>query len=396
MAQNEAFAGSGFRFRAWPASNVYRLGRETVMRSPAPLRPYCLLARADRGRAACWIGLLLVIVGSGRAAADDSIAMRFESFPVAPAHSPSAVVAVVNHGDSPYKAALRVKAPAGWQLSPEEQEVALGPAEAKRVAFLVKRGTLNEENSYLLEATLTGPTGTITHRQNVVAASAPYFKPEIDGSADDWKDAIPVTWTSGGKRTVVSTYWNRRQFSLLVAVEEERLIPFAGAAGPEGLDAVQVAVSPQDAKTGSSPDEEAARFEFLFVSTGSGTGGKCFLLARPGMKLAEGQKCRELGPLGYDDANVAVSRQDGVTYYECAIPFRLMRDHVRPSEGREFHLSVLVHDPDGTGIRDWGEAAGLGPCQRNRLAWSQWQGAKWGDTPPFDNKTKWGLCSSKY
>jgi len=85
-----------------------------------------------------------------------------------------------------------------------------------------------------------------------------------------------------------------------------------------------------------------------------------------------------------------------VTYYECSIPFRLLRDRIRPSEGREFHLSVLVHDPGGTGIRDWGQAAGMGPPERNRLAWSLWQGAKWGDEPPFDNKTHWGLCSSKY
>ena len=59
-------------------------------------------------------------------------------------------------------------------------------------------------------------------------------------------------------------------------------------------------------------------------------------------------------------------------------------------------LAVLVHDPDGTGLRDLGEAVGLWPSQRNRFAWSRWQGASWGVEPPFDNKLEWGLCASKY
>ena len=333
---------------------------------------------------------------AGQVMAEEPVALRIESFLVAPAHSPSAVVAVANHGQAPFEGTVRVKPPEGWQLSPVEQPVSLAPGEAKRVAFIVRRGMIRESNRYPLEASVTGAGVTVTRRQEVVTASAPYFKPTVDGATEDWKDAIPVTWTTGGKTTVVSTYWNRRQFSLLVAVEEDKLIPCQEKPGPAAFDAVQLAISPKDATTGTSPDDEADRYEFLFVSTTSGTGAKCFLLAEPGRKLSEGQKARELGPLEYDDATVAVGRRDGVTYYECSIPFRLMRDKIRPSEGRELRLSVLVHDPEGTGIRDWGQEAGLGSCQRNRLAWSLWPGAKWGDEPPFDNKTEWGLCSSKY
>ena len=64
--------------------------------------------------------------------------------------------------------------------------------------------------------------------------------------------------------------------------------------------------------------------------------------------------------------------------------------------GREFCFSVLVHDPDGTGLRDWGEHAGLWPGQRKRLAWCVWGGVKWSDSIPFDGKIEWGLCSSKH
>jgi hypothetical protein len=68
---------------------------------------------------------------------------------------------------------------------------------------------------------------------------------------------------------------------------------------------------------------------------------------------------------------------------------------IKATEGREFRFSVLVHDPDGTGVRDWGEAAGLWPWQRSRLAWASWQGVQWGKEPPFDSAIEWGFCSSK-
>jgi len=366
------------------------------MRSFGPSSHHALVAKGGR-RCGALAGLWLIVSClAGRVAAEVPLELRIESFPVAPAHSPSAVAVVGNRGQAPFQGTVRIKAPEGWQLSPTEQEVSLGPGEVKRVAFIVKRGMIVESNRYPLEVSVTGSGSTVIYRQEVVTASAPYFKPTIDGNTDDWKDAIPVTWTTGGKKTVISTYWNRRQFSLLVAVEEDELIPFQEKPEPGGFDAVQVAISPQDTQTGTSPDEDASRYEFLFVATTRGADGKCFLLAEPGMRLSEGQQLRPLAPLAYDKAEVATSRRDGITYYECSIPFRLMRDRIRPSEGREFHLSVLVHDPDGTGIRDWGQAAGLWPSERNRLAWSSWQGAKWGDEPPFDNKTKWGLCSSKY
>ncbi len=367
---------------------------------PAP--PRCRAKSTDRtGRgfsvAVLVLGAVLLagFAGADRAAADDPVALRIESLPVVPAHFPSAVVVVVNHGEKPFQGTLRLEPPEGWSLSHGEEAIALAPGEKKRVAFMVKRGMTRESNRYPFEASVTGPGVKVTHRQEVVAASAPYFKPTIDGATEEWKDAIPITWTTDGRKTVTSTYWNRRRFSLLVAVGEEELIPLPEEPGA-ACDAVQLAMSPEDATTLATPQAEAARFEFLFVATGQGTEGKCFLLAEPGTGLAETQQVRALGPREYDDAEVAVRRSGGVTYYECSIPFRPMRRAIRPSEGREFCLSVLVHDPDGTGIRDWGRAAGLGPCQRNRLAWSLWPGAAWGDRPPLDNKTKWGLCSSKY
>jgi len=351
-----------------------------------------LLAR----RSDCVLRLAAVLValaGSAEATAAEPVALHVGSFTVTPSAQPLAVVTVKNLQETPYQGTIAVKVPQLWRTDPAQRQLSLGVGETAGVSFYIKNGVNRRTNSYPVEVLATGAGATVVRKQNVVCASAPYYKPTIDGDPADWDDAIPITFDSGGKKTMFATYWNRRRFSLLVAVEEDKLI---GLRGSGGFDAVQLAISPEGSRTGTSPREEAARYEFLFVATGSPAAGKCFRLATPGMKLAEAAKARSLGPLEYPDAEVAVSRKEGITYYECAIPFRPMRDQIRPSEGREFCMSVLVHDCDGTGTRDWGEAAGLWPSQRNRLAWSPWQGATWGQKPPFDNKLRAGLCSSKY
>ena len=46
----------------------------------------------------------------------------------------------------------------------------------------------------------------------------------------------------------------------------------------------------------------------------------------------------------------------------------------RARSGREFCLSLLVHDAESHAIRDWGAAAGLWAARRNRHAWIKWGG----------------------
>jgi hypothetical protein len=343
--------------------------------------------------AAC---LLTVLGLAAPAGAADPVALRVESLTVPPSTGPLMFVDVKNLLDVTYEGSVSIRAPEGWRIVPAQRDVALKPGEMKRVPFTIEKGRNAEANSYPFEVSASGAGATVIRRQNIACASAPYFKPTIDGDPVDWKDAIPITFSTGGKKTRIGTFWNRRRFAILVAVEEDELIRYGDASQEKGFDGVQVALSPQESSTGRSPEQQATRFEFLLVATDDETVGKCFQLATPGMKLAEAAKVRKLGPLVYEDAEVAVRRKDGITYYECSLPFRPMREQIRPSEGREFFMSVLVHDPDGTGIRDWGRAAGLWPSQRNPLAWSRFPSAQWGEQPPFDNKLHWGLCTSKY
>lgn len=340
------------------------------------------------------IGLIgtLLLGGVAAVVAADPVALRIANMQVAPAHMPAVKVWISNQSDKPYEGSATLQLPDGWTLAPSSQKVALRPGETTSVSFTIHDGKTREVNRYPLVAVVNGAGGEVRRSQEIVCASAPYFKPEIDGNAEDWKDSIPVAFATQGQHTTISTFWNRRQFSMLVAVEEDHLVP-PGQGQP--FDAVQIAISPQNTQAAAIADQEATRFEFLLASGGAGERGRCYRLAEPGMKLDATQARRALEGSESEGSELAVWRQGNTTFYEWSVPFRSLTG-IKPSEGREFFLSVLVHDPDGTGLRDWGEAAGLWPCQRNRLAWSDWPGAVWPQTPPMDNKLEWGMCSSKY
>jgi hypothetical protein len=223
-------------------------------------------------------------------------------------------------------------------------------------------------------------------------ASAPYSKATVDGRPDEWQDAIPVSFEQQGKRTTISTFWHRKRFYLLVAVQEQQHVGYTGADGPPG-DAVQLAISslePPDA----AGVKNARRFEFVLTSAGGVA--KCFQLAAWDTPRALASEAQSLEPLECSDVETAIVRDGEMTYYECSLPFSRLREAIEPAEGREFFLSVLVHDPDGTGLRDLGRAAGLWPGPDDAQAWSRWRGMAAGSEPPLDNQVRWGLCTSKY
>jgi len=323
-----------------------------------------------------------------------AVAIRAENLTVTPSTGPVTHVLVHNPGATPYRGTVTATFPDTWKMNVTRHDVAIQPRETARLAFAIERGADAASNTYPVRVAAVGGDGTeVVRSQTIACASAPYFNPTIDGRFEDWNDAIPVTFATGGKKTVIRTYWSRRRFSLLVVVEEDALKPLPENGGHAACDALQVAISPRDAETAASAADKARRYEFLLAATK--TGGACFALMRPGERLSVATTDRPLAGRELADAQVNVVHRDGVTYYECAVPMKAMPE-IRPDPGREFCFSVLVHDPDGTGLRDWGEAAGLWPWQRNRLAWCSWPGATWLADPPFDNKVEWGFCSSKH
>lgn len=323
---------------------------------------------------------------------DVAVELRAENLTVTPATGPLVHVRVRNPGARPWLGTVEAAFPPAWQMNRTSHKVEIAPGQTARLAFAIERGTDAEDNADRVALKAVSAGGTEATRTQIIrVASAPYGKPTIDGAVADWADAIPVAFTAGGKKTTIRTYWNRAAFCFLVAVEEDEHRPLDGPAGPGGPDAVQIAMAPRGAATPEGPSGKDRRYEFLLAGTAAG--GRCYMLMRPEMGAGAAAEARPLAGLEWPDAQVAVARREGVTYYECALPLSAM-PLIRAEPGREFCFSVLVHD-DGTGLRDWGAEAGLWPSQRKPLAWCRWQGAKWPDEPPFDGKTEWGFCSSR-
>lgn len=337
--------------------------------------------------------LLACVAAVGSAASASDIAVRAENFTVPPATGPVTHILTRNTGETECTATIEPKFPAGWRWTPANREVTLAPGEVKRLPFTIEKASDAKSNRYAVEITVVQGADKAVHRQDVFCASAPYFKPKIDGKFKDWADAIPATFTTAGKKTVVSTYWDKRYFYLWVQVEEDKLHSYKKNAAQ--VDAVQFALASSNAVTASTPQAKTQRSEFLIVDvSGMFAKDRCFRLIEPGQELSVTQDPRSLDTLGFKDAQVVVKRQGKITHYECAIPFAAIPT-IRPAVGREIRFSILVHDPDGTGLRDWGKAAGLWPEQRNRLAWCEWGSVKWNDDSPYDSKVEFGLCSSR-
>jgi hypothetical protein len=338
------------------------------------------------------VGMFFAFAGSATSA--PHVVVRVENFTVPPSTGPLTHILARNIGDTECTVTVEPKYPDGWQWTPMHRTVTIEPGRLKRLPFTIEKAVDAESNRYPIELTVLDGSGKTVHRQDVVCASAPYFKPKIDGNFKDWSDAIPIMFTTDGRKTIVSTYWNKRYFYIYVQVEEKKLYSYKKKAAQ--IDAVQFALAPKNSVTPSEPTAKSKRYEFLIVDvSGFFAKDKCFYLIKPGVELSVTQQRRSLETLQLKEALTIVKRQGTITHYECAIPFAVM-SAIKPDVGREISLSVLVHDPDGTGIRDLGKEMGLWPDQRNLFAWCAWDSVKWSSDPPYDSKIEWGLCSSKH
>ena len=341
-----------------------------------------------------WTLAIVAALGSlgGLGSAAEPVRIRVEPLTVPPATQPLVSVVIQNMQDASCTGVLSIGGPADWRIAPDLQPFDLAAGAEKRLAFNIEKARNVEANLYPFSLQARLGDQLVRRDQSVFVASAPYSKATVDGRIDEWRDAIPVTFEQGGRRTTISTFWQRKRFGLLIAVQEQQLVGYTGPDGPP-CDAVQLAISsPEPADT--SGMQAARRYEFLFVPAGGGA--KCFQLAGWDTPRERAEESQRLESLLCDVAETAIVRDGEVTNYECSLPFSLLREAIEPAEGREFFLSVLVHDPDGTGLRDLGRAAGLWAQPEDARAWSRWRPMAAGGEPPLGNRVRWGLCTSKY
>ena len=323
---------------------------------------------------------------------DQLLSVRAQNFIVNPSTGPVTNIVVENNSAEEFTGEVAAQFPKGWKVTPAKHRVVLKAGESKKLAFAIEKAVELQANLYSVKISVKSGDRQMVRTQEIVCSSAPYFKPQIDGELDEWKDSIPVKFYNRGRKTSVMMYWSRKVFNLAVEVEEEQ---FIGASEKSGVfDAIQFALAPADTITGKSVLDKSSRFEFLVTGSASRWGDDfCSLLLTQGDSLS---KCNiEANPLRgqVDGAVVKVKRSSKSTIYEIAIPFSVMKA-LNPAPGREFCFSMLVHDPDGTGLRQFSSEMNLGQSKLNPLAWSSWKGVHWDKLLLLDSKLESGFCSS--
>jgi hypothetical protein len=171
----------------------------------------------------------------------------------------------------------------------------------------------------------------------------------------------------------VLTCWNRRQFCLAVRADRMK----AGA--------LQFALAP-------AFSEEGDRFEFVVVAAPEQDGpAKCYQLLQPGDDLAIAEQTRHLAGLESDILEAHVTREGDALLFEITASAKSLPG-LRPTPGRAFRFSLLVHTPEG--LRDLGTVMNLWNDQRSPQSWCRWEGAAFGPVLPFDSDVEFGFSSS--
>ena len=144
--------------------------------------------------------------------------------------------------EDPCAGTLSITGPADWRIAPDSQPVELAAAAEKRFAFNIEKARNVEANVYPFTIQARVGDRLVRCEQSVFVASARIPRRPWMAGADEWQDAIPVSFVHQGKRTTISTFWSRKRFYLLVAVQEQQHVGYTGADGQPG-DAVQLAIS---------------------------------------------------------------------------------------------------------------------------------------------------------
>ena len=297
--------------------------------------------------------------------------VRCHSFLVNPSTGPVAEITVTAEGDA-WAGTLTVTPPEGWTLDPQTHDISLQAGESKRIPYRITKAREVADNTYPFTLALSGG---VTVTQIVRTASAPFYKPKIDGKLDEWKDAIPLRFGEKGAQVTLRTYWDNSAFYLAVEVEQKAL----NLSRKDGLvNAVQLYIAPKGATD--------KRHEFLIEPVGKSK-AVCKRLASP-----DGTDCKD--GLVEKSANIALRNSNGVTTYEIALPLGLL-DGIRVDAGREFRFGLLVHDPDGSGLRDLGTIMNRPASTRTSIpsCWTLWKGGCW-NAAFYDGGSEFGFCSS--
>jgi len=291
--------------------------------------------------------------------------LRIANLMLSPEQKPNVEVVT----KTPIGGSLSLSAPEGWKIVPETIDAT---TDQKRFVFTVAQGKPTEKNSYPFSVTVKQRNGTTSqHQQDVRVATAPNSNldvagPSEHGIAADWSHAIPNSVTVDGKHVQIHSVWNRRRLSLLVGVDDMKLV------APRT--AVQIAIG-----SVRSDKTFGELYQFLLFADETGKGRLISL--------------KDSDSSDVDASKAFVWKHEKTVWFETSIPFAAI-SAIRPGEGRELTLSYLIHDAEDKKVLDWGRTCLL--PNENDEKWIRWSGDSIGNAVLTVPRSEWGLCSSKF
>ncbi len=139
-------------------------------------------------------------VASAKIVGMDPVELVASDFIAPISAKPKVRVKVTNVLNRPVKGKLSLKID-GLTLDPAEQNVSLPGQGSREYYARVAQGEASPENNYPLMATFSGAAGEVKHAEVLHANVIARRTITVDGSLDDWKDAVPQ---SGAQEVLAS------------------------------------------------------------------------------------------------------------------------------------------------------------------------------------------------
>ncbi len=323
----------------------------------------------------------------------NGLLIRPKNFIVNPSTGPVHEVMVTNTTNKPFSGTIAITYGKGWTSTPKNHKITLKPHESKDISQAITKAVDYASNSYPVKVVVKNISGKEVFSKDFTTKcfSAPYYEVKIDGNLKEWKDSIPISFKTKGKNTKLRTYWDRDNFYIAVEVEEDK---FMGTSDSKTPDCIQISLSNKKAK---SNEKSFSSNQFVAVGSNSmWSGNKVYNVISP----SEQQRLFSIPnqmPNIVKNSQIDVDRDNDkkITTYEIAIPFSSIKG-VKPTAGRGLNFSILVHDPDGTGIRELASVMNMPQLLNEKLStWVSWYDTFFNSTKAkYDDKVDFGFCSS--
>ena len=260
--------------------------------------------------------------------------------------------------------------PTGWKARQVKTKFGLDGGYAQRFAFECDTTAEGGAPPFSLQAGATLNEELTRRVEKVWPAQAPRRTIEVGYGLADWEGIEPVVVQneSGDVRAEVRTAWDSEFFYVAAAVRRTRATFKTGRYACEG-DAIQLAWGLADradddfgrkSRGVAMPSGAFRDTDHLIALTATKDGAQALRLRQPRVAFRDhvpGNQDPWFGPVPGAQADIARDRDNPVTIFEAAIPFKALAP-LRGESGRVFRFALRIGDGDRPPL-EWAREAGV-------------------------------------